>query len=197
MMTGVPSTATFIAAGLPSAPPLPPVVNHIVVNSGDLVSALIGGAIVLAGVLLSEAFVRLRERRRRLDEAAWELQGATRGGLLVGRIEDMTPSEASSRYAHVMHQLGRIRAEAKWPIKNAKKIRDEVDAIETRFMVEVVRAGTQGTGHPRLGPVIGSELLPLIFRETHADEALDKALKAEGLPSLAELAAKEAKRAAR
>jgi hypothetical protein len=194
MMIGVPSTAISIAAGLPSAsPPLTPspVVNHIVINSGDLVSALIGGGIVLAGVFVGEVFVRLRERRGRLNEAAWDLQSATRGGLLAGRIEDMTPSEASSRYAHVMHQLGRIRADAKWPIKNAQKIRNEVDAIETRFMVEVVRAGTRGAGHPRLGPIIGSELLPLIFRETHAAEALDAALKAEGLPSRAELAADE------
>jgi hypothetical protein len=162
-----------------------------VVHSGDFVSALIGGGVVLFGVFVTEAFVRLRERRRRLNEGAWDLQSATRGGLLVGRLTDMTPSEASSRYAAVMHQLGRIRAEAKWPIRNAKKIRDEVDAITIRFMVAVVRAGTQGAGHPRLGPILGSKLLPLIFHEPRAAHALDEALKAEGLPSLAEVTADE------
>jgi hypothetical protein len=169
----------------------PTVINHVVVHSGDLVSALIGGGIVLAGVLLTEAFVRVRERRRRLNEAAWDLQSATRGGLLVGRLADMTPSEASAGYAAVMHQLGRIRAEAKWPICNAGEIRDEVDAITIRFMVAVVRAGTQGAGHPRLGPILGSTLLPLIFREPHSVQALDDALKAEGLPTLAEVTADE------
>jgi hypothetical protein len=164
-----------------------------VIHSGDLVSALIGGGIVLAGVFLAEAFVRVRERRTRLNEAAWELQSATRGGLLVGRLSDMTPSEASVGYAHVMHQLGRIRAEARWPIKNADKIVIEVDKITTRFMVEVVRAGTQGTGHPRLGPIIGSTLLPLIFQESRSADALDTALKAEGLPTLAELTADESR----
>ena len=144
----------------------PTVINHVVVHSGDLVSALIGGGIVLLGVFVGEVFVRLRERRRRLDEAAWELQSATRGGLLVGRLSEMTPSEASSRYAHVLHQLGRIRAEAKWPIRDAKKIRDEVDAITIRLMVAVVRAGTQGAGHPRLGPILGSKLLPLDLPQT-------------------------------
>jgi len=194
MMLGVTSIETFIAAGLPLAPrPFapPPVINHVVVHSGDLVSALIGGGIVLAGVILTEAMVRVRERRSRLNEAAWELQSAYRGGLLVGRLSDLTPSEASSRYAHVMHQLRRIRAEARWPIKNAGKIRNEVDAITTRFMVEVVRAGTQGTGHSRLGPVIGSKLLPLVFREAPAPSSIDEALRAEGLPLLAELEAAE------
>ncbi len=162
-----------------------------IVHSGDLVSGLIGGGVVLFGVFVTEAFVRLRERRRRLNEAAWELQSATRGGLLVGRLADMTPSEASARYAAVMHQLGRIRADAKWPIQNAKKIRDEVDAITIRFMVAVVRAGTEGAGHPRLGPILGSKLLPLIFREPHARQALEDALKAERLPSLAEVTADE------
>lgn len=107
---------------------LPTVINHVVVHSGDLVSALIGGGIVLLGVFVGEVFVRLRERRRRLDEAAWELQSATRGGLLVGRLSEMTPSEASSRYAHVLHQLGRIRAEAKWPIRDANVDIDPVVA---------------------------------------------------------------------
>lgn len=176
-----------------TVPSSSPTVIHVtnIVHSGDLVSALIGGGVVLFGVFVTEAFVRLRERRRRLNEAAWDLQSATRGGLLVGRLTDMTSSEASSRYAAVMHQLGRIRAEAKWPIRNAKKIRDEVDAITIRFMVAVVRAGTQGAGHPRLGPILGSNLLPFIFHEPHAAQALDEALKAEGLPSLAEVTADE------
>jgi hypothetical protein len=170
-----------------------PTVVHLtnVIHSGDLVSALIGGGIVLAGVLLSEVFLRIRERRRRLNDAAWELQSATRGGLLVGRLSELTPSDASSRYAHILHQLGRIRADAKWPIRDAKKIRDEVDAITIRFMVAVVRAGTQGAGHPRLGPILGSKLLLLIFHEPRAKQALEDALNAAGLPSLAELTADE------
>ena len=161
---------------------------HNVVHSGDLVSALIGGGVVLFGVFLTEAFVRVRERRRRLNEAAWELQSATRGGLLVGRLTDMTASEASSRYANFKHQLGRIRADAKWPIRNAKEIVAEVDAITIRLMVAVVRAGTQtDVGPPRLGPILGSKLLPLISREPPSAQALDDALKAEGLPSLSEI----------
>lgn len=171
-----------------TAPSISHTVIHVtnVIHSGDLVSALIGGGIVLLGVFIAEVFVRQRERRRRLNEAAWELQTATSGGLLVGRLDDMTPSEASARYAAIMHLLGRIRAEAKWPIRDAKNIKNEVDAIVIRLMVEVVRSGTQGTGHVALGPILGSTLVPLIFHEPHSGEALDKALKAEGLPSLAE-----------
>jgi hypothetical protein len=153
---------------------------------------LIGGGVVLLGVFVTEAMVRVRERRRRLNEAAWDLQSATRGGLLVGRLTGLTASEASSRYANVMHQLGRIRADAKWPIRDAKKIVAEVDAITIRFMVAVVRAGTRtDVGAPRLGPILGSKLLPLILREPRAAHALEDALKAEGLPSLAEVTADE------
>jgi hypothetical protein len=167
------------------------IVNHIVVNSGSLVSALIGGGVVLLGVFVTEALTRVRERRRRLDEAAWDLQSALRGGLLTGRIVGKTTVEAAASYADVMHQLGRIRREAKWPIRNAKEIVAEVDAIVVRFMVAVVRYGTQKDGLPRLGPILGSKLLPLVLRESSSSQSLDEALEREGLPSLAEVTADE------
>src|ERR1700735_3544659 len=85
---------------------------HVVVHSGDLLSAVIGGGVVLLGVMLAEILTRVRERRR-LDEAAWDLQSALRGGLLTGRIVGKTTAEAAASYADVMHQLGRIRREAK------------------------------------------------------------------------------------
>lgn len=168
------------------------IVNHVVVNSFDLLSALIGGGVVLLGVFVTEALTRVRERRRRLDEAAWHLQSALRGGLLTGRIVGKTTVEAAASYADVMHQLGRIRREAKWPIRNAKEIVAEVDAIVVRFMVAVVRHGTQkDAGPPRLGPILGSKLMTLVLRESNSSQSLDDALKAEGLPTLAEVTADE------
>jgi hypothetical protein len=40
---------------------------------GEVVSGLIGGAVVLLGVILAEALIRSRDRRRRLEQAALAL----------------------------------------------------------------------------------------------------------------------------
>jgi hypothetical protein len=168
-----------------------PIVNHVVVHSSDVVSGLIGGAVVLLGVVLTEAFVRLRERRRRLNEAAWDLQSAMGGGLHTGKTPGMSYVELLARYQKIMQQLGRIRADAKWPIRNAKEIVTEVDAIMVRFMVAVVRFGAQKSGPPRIGPILGSKLLPLVLRDGNSTQVINEALKKEGLPSLAEITADE------
>ncbi|HXP37131.1 MAG TPA: hypothetical protein VN817_05140, partial [Solirubrobacteraceae bacterium] len=77
-------------------------------------------------------------------------------------------------------------------IRNAREIGTEVDQIVIRFMVATIRYGTQeNAGPPRLGPIIGSKLLSLIFRETNSAADLDAALKKEGLPSLAQVTADE------
>ncbi|MGA9874251.1 MAG: hypothetical protein WBQ21_00390 [Solirubrobacteraceae bacterium] len=168
-----------------------PIVNHVVVSSSDVLSGLIGGAVVLLGVILTEAFVRLRERRRRLNDAAWTLQTAMGGGLATGRVPSMSNLELLNRYQMFMQELGRIRTDAKWPIRNAKQIVAEVDSITIRFMVSLARWAQNEAEVPRLGPILGSVLLPLIFREARSSLSLDEALKREGLPSLGEATADE------
>jgi hypothetical protein len=111
---------------------------------------------------------------------------------LTGQIVGKATAEVAASYADVMQQLGRIRREAKRPIRNAKEIVAEVDAIIVRFMVAIVRHGSeQDAGPPRLGPILGSKLLPLILREPSSSQSLDETLKREGLPSLAEITADE------
>jgi hypothetical protein len=76
-----------------------------------------------------------------------------------------------------IQQLGRIRADARWPIRNATKIRDEVERITLDFMVAAGRWGAGTAGPPRLGPILGNELPGLMFRHSasslsHVDDAL-------------------------
>jgi hypothetical protein len=175
--------------------------SHVIVvhtgGSSSIVAGVIGGVVVLIGVVLTEALVRSRERRRRLEEAAWSLQTVAHGGgLLTGNVSHMSMAELSARYAALVDQLGRIRADAKWPIRNAQQIVAEVDAITIRLMVAVAKWGAEKAGPPRLGPILGERLAGLVFgtRES-ARQQLDEALSAEGLPSLDEVTADQAENA--
>jgi len=165
---------------------------EIVVHSGgsSVVAGVIGGAVVLIGVVLAEALIRGRERRRRLEEAAWNLRTPLEGGLLTGNVQHLSTAELSARYGAFADHLGQIRAQAKWPVRNAKQIRDEVDAITVRLMVAVARFGAERAGPPRLGPILGDKLLRLIVdSQESAEHQLDTALEAEGLPTLGEITA--------
>jgi hypothetical protein len=165
----------------------------IQVHSGDFVAGLTGGAVVLVGVILTELLVRHRERRRRLEEAAWSLQSATHGGLLIGHVAGMSGSDLAARYSGFMQQLGRIRAEARWPVRNAKEIVAEVDQITLRFMVAVGRMGTGNAGPPRLGPILGERLTALVFgiHGGPSSPTINEALRSEGLPTVDEITADE------
>jgi hypothetical protein len=162
----------------------------------SIVAGIVGGIVVLIGVVLTEALVRSRERRRRLEEAMWNLQGGLHGGLLTGHVGHMSGTELSARYAAFTDQLGRIRADARWPMRNAQEIVAEVDAITVRLMVAMGRWGTKKVGPPRLGPILGDRLAGLVFgKRESARQHLDEALSAEGLPSLDEVTADESENA--
>jgi hypothetical protein len=169
---------------------------EVVVHAGGspVVAGVIGGLVVLIGVVLTEGLIRTRERRTRLEEAVWSLRSAAHGGLLIGHVESMSDGELAARYAAFIDQLGRIRAEAKWPIRNREEIADEVDAITRRFMVAVGKWGAGKAGPPRLGPVLGEHLFGLVFinQKAGASQSLDDALLAEGLPTLSEITADDA-----
>jgi hypothetical protein len=168
---------------------------EIVVHSGgsSIVAGIIGGAVVLIGVVLTEMLVRSRERRRRLEEAVWSLQNTMRGGLLSGNVGHLSDDELDAQYSAFAAQLTRIRAEAKWPLRDAEKIVAEVDAISTRFMVAVGRWGIGRTGPPRLAPILGERLVELVIGDQEPLYAkIDAALSAEGLPTLADVMADKA-----
>jgi hypothetical protein len=167
---------------------------EVVVHTGgsSVIAGVIGGVVVLIGVMLAEALARGRERRRRLEEAVWNLRSTLQGGLLTGNVEHLSQADLSAQYSAFADHLGRIRAEAKWPMRNARKIVDEVDAITVRLMVAIGRWGVHRAGPPRLGPILGDKLLRLVLdAQESAGRQLDAALKAEGLPTLGEVTADE------
>lgn len=172
---------------------LQPVINVpkplVSVHTGDFVAGLLGGLVVLLGVFITEALVRHRERLRRLQEAAWNLQSAASGGPMVGHIGGMPAGDLARVYTEVSQQLGRIRAEARWPVRHAKEIRSEVDEIRINLMIAVAKMGTGKAGPPQLGPILGEKLLLLILREPKGltQKALNDRLKAEGLPTVDDL----------
>jgi len=161
------------------------------VHTGDLVAGLIGGAIVLVGVLLTELLVRHRERRRRLEAAAWELQRAS-GGLLMGSVGEITPAELQARLSALLGQLGRIRGDARWPIRNAKAIQAEIDAVAVRLVVAVGKEVAGHAGPPRLRPILGDKLFRLVLgpsKATITRKTLDDAMRDAGLPSVEDVTA--------
>jgi hypothetical protein len=166
---------------------LQPVIN---VHTGDFVAGLLGGGVVLSGVFLAEALVRHRERLRRLREAAWDLQSAASGGLMVGHIPGMTGDQLARALTSFSQQLGRIKSEARWPIRHAKEIRAEVDRIREDLLVATAKMGTGKAGPPALGPILGVKLLPLILPERKGgltQRRLNERLRAEGFPTLDDL----------
>jgi len=164
---------------------LQPIIN---VHTGDFVAGLLGGGVVLLGVFLAEALVRHRERLRRLREAAWDLQSAASGGLMVGHIPGMTGDQLARALTSFSQQLGRIKSEARWPISHAREIRAEVDEIRVELMLATARMGTGRAGPPRLGPIIGKKLIPLILPEQGLTQrGINERLRAEGLPTLDDL----------
>lgn len=168
---------------------------EVVVHTGgnSVVAGVIGGVVVLIGVVLTEALVRSRERRRRLEEAAWSLHGGLHGGLPTGNVGHMSGVELSAHFSAFVNELGRIRADARWPIRHAQEIVDEVDAITRRLAVAMGKWGAGKAGPPRLGPILGERLAGLVFgTRRSARQKLNEALSAEGLPSLDEQTADKA-----
>lgn len=162
-----------------------PVIN---VRTGDFVAGLLGGAVVLLGAFVAEALIRHRERLRRLREAAWDLQTAASGGLMVGHIPGMSGDQLARALTEFAQQLSRIKSEARWPIRHAKEIRAEVDRIRVDLMVATAKMGTWKAGPPQLGPIMGEKLLPLILPEKGLTQrGINERLRAEELPTLDDL----------
>ena len=157
-----------------------PVIVHVhnVVHSGDLLAALIGGGVVLIGVVLGEMLVRFRDRRRRLEDAVWTV-------LAIGTELPTASVRSGEEIRPYIVALGRVRTEARWPIRNAKEIRAELAAIMERLMVEVARSHSQGNAIVLLG-LIGPNLSRLVFGEQDvlSRERINDALRAKGLPTL-------------
>lgn len=134
--------------------------------------------------MLTEVLTRLREGRRRLDEAAWNLLSAA-DLMPTGKTVGMSDKELLAVFATFIRRLGQLRVAARWPHKNAKAIVVEVDEINARFMVAMAKWASGREGPPRLGPILGERLSTFVFpKRLQARARVNDALKAEGFPAL-------------
>ena len=163
------------------------VVVHNVVNIGSpWLAGLIGGAVVLIGVVTTEVLVRFRERGRRIIESWWAM-GAATTGLKDGNPLELPADQLLEAYGSVIEHLAKIRSDARWPVKDAGAIREEIDEIQARFMIALGLFGDGKEGAPRLGPIVGDKLARLIFgKHRSAMAKLDARLVEAGLPTVYE-----------
>jgi hypothetical protein len=167
--------------------------SHLIivhVSSGSsVVAGVIGGAVVLIGVLLTEALIRIREGRRRLEDATWNLLDAS-NLLSTGKTLGMSDKELLGELANFVRAIGRVRVAARWPRRNAHAIVAELDAINGRFMVAMAKWASDhhpNDGPPRLGPIVGERLSGLVFPgQIQARERVDAVLREAGFPALGE-----------
>lgn len=159
-----------------------PVIHVTVATSGGdiLLGGVISGLTILLGVVATEMLVRVRERRRQLNEALWDLHSSA-AGYLTG-TGNATTAELALAYGTFAHSLGRLQSFAKWPIHNAKAIKAEVDVIYCRFAVAIAAFRAHQI-QPRLGPVLGENLSNLVMRgKVGRLDSVNSALHAAGYP---------------
>ncbi len=128
-------------------------------GSAGLLAGLVGGATILIGVLAAELLVRFRQRRVDLDTSYQEMQLAT--AAFQWDTSDASPRELLETYNRFITYLARIRQLAKWPIRDARAIVAEVDAISADTQWPSQRPAGVGAP-PELGPVLGTQLGELI-----------------------------------
>ncbi len=164
--------AVHVASGSPSA----------------VVTGLIAGTVVVVGAVITAAFTRWRDVRRRLEDATWSLLArATR--LVPGPSATLSEREIRDYFDSFLADTSRVRTYARWPIRNATAIRAEINDIQIRFTVAVGKWELHGESMPDLRALIGGTLFPLVFPQTSDAEygkRLDAALVASGLPTTQE-----------
>ena len=107
---------------------------------GALVGGAIGGVVVVTGVVLAEAAVRLRRRRQVIDADALEIAivaphvtSAVWEGAMQADPEDPALAEWHEKNERVAYLAAEILTSARWPIRNAREIRRHVRRLAARL----------------------------------------------------------------
>jgi hypothetical protein len=169
-----------------SQPSLPNYCLHVTVSGGggDSRAVLIGVVTALFVVVLAESLTRHRGRRERLEEATHGFLAEMSIAQHVMRSPATDISDVGDEIFPKIASLGRIRSLARWPVRDHKKIRAEVDVITLRLAVAYLAwmAGKLEPGES--GKIVGKGLASLVFRTppTLKNDDLSAALAARGLP---------------
>ena len=113
---------------------------------GAIVSGAIGGVVVVTGVVLAEAAIGLRERRRVVEKAALEIANLVPhvvSAMWDGWAKDdpfsLSPREWQERNERVTHLTAEIQIRARWPIRNAREVRRHVHRLTVRLAAADLR----------------------------------------------------------
>ncbi|MGO9457395.1 MAG: hypothetical protein ACLP62_10150 [Acidimicrobiales bacterium] len=140
-------------------------------------AGFVGGATILIGVIATEMLVRFRERRRQITEAFTDLMFGTMEGILGDEsAQERAQGELLMHAAHVGHL-------ARWPLRNAKAIRDEVAAIQVRQIIAVARKSSGGPDL-NLAEIVGPNISVLVTGTKGTRTKVNEALVAEGYPTV-------------
>jgi hypothetical protein len=126
----------------------------------SIVGGAIGGATVLLGVLVAEWLTRVRERRDRINDSLFNVLQFS----ILLTVEDttkVTPHMWIERVTPFQIEVGRLGRQARWPMRNAKEIRQEVHEILKRYKQT---SSELLTHQKKIDPreVVGDRLGPLV-----------------------------------
>ena len=147
-----------------------PLVVHVVVGGTGLwpifLGGLVGGLTVFAGVLLAEWLTRIRERRSRIHEAHFMAIQLSLN-FAVEDTRKVTPVQWLNTAVPLQLEVGRIGAQARWPMRNAAAIRSEVldilhriDSTSDTMLRRQEKVDPTEVMGRRLGPLLRGEKPP-------------------------------------
>jgi hypothetical protein len=155
-----------------------------------VVGGLVGAGAVLIGVLLTEGFIRIRNRRDTVERAVLTLatQATASSALLKQPVPDGLTG-VPTELGQVIDQAALVLVLARWPLRHHAKIREEAGDIAIQAAVAFIRWVTNGPltqeqtlrfGTGKLHKAVFGDRPPL-------DDRIDAVLQAEGFGSLSDL----------
>lgn len=154
---------------------------------------IIGAAVALAGVLAADWLARNRERRLRIQSNVLELANATPIFTAYYSADPNSPQPDSDYFGsywtlreQVFRKLGELRYLPRWPMKNAKAIRQEAESMMVYLIAVEFRAqrGIFLSRREQASIHMKHNLHQLVFGLDTPDQDLLRKLDEEGFDEL-------------
>jgi hypothetical protein len=165
------------------------VIVHVTVGTGIGglgLAGFVGGLTILLGVLAAEWLVRLRERRRDLQQATEAVFDTLTPFLQAPASAGLSADEIHAAGVRLIFVVRKVRDCARRPIKNWEAIRHETTEIWVRHAVATVE-WLRGGPAPDFRKIVGVQLQSLVSgSHVDAGERVNEVLASKGLPRIEE-----------